>query len=284
MRKIPGLAAGVATHGLFAFTVWHLFWFLKGGQTNAGIGALWGDTLLSISFGVVHSGLLYPAIRETLGRWIMAPFYGLFYCAVTCGCLLGMFACWTTSPAIWWEFTDLARSVVHAGWYASWAGLLYGLWLGGLGYQTGATPWWNWVRRRPQSPRPFNPRGAFRFMRHPAYLGFLGLVWFTPVMTADRAVLTACWTIYVFIGSWLKDARLAHYIGDQYRIYQSQVPGYPGMFVGPLAKLPLAASVQIARAITLPVTAIATATNPIDRRRLLRTDSTKENARCSHSR
>ena len=284
MRRISGLVAGVGTHGLFAFTVWHLFWFLKGGQTNAGIGSMWVDVILSISFGVVHSGLLYPTVRETLSRWIAAPFYGLFYCAVTCGCLLGMFASWTTSPAIWWEFTGLARSLVNAGWYASWAGLIYGLWLGGLGYQTGATPWWNWVRGRPQPPRPFHPRGAFRFMRHPAYLGFLGLVWFTPVMTADRAVLTASWTIYVFVGSWLKDERLAHYIGEPYRIYQSRVPGYLGLFIGPLARLPFAATAQSERAIAMRVSAKAIVTDPVVRRRLVSVDSTNGKAQCSHSR
>ena len=30
LRRTMGLAAGVATHLLFGFTVWHLFYFLKG--------------------------------------------------------------------------------------------------------------------------------------------------------------------------------------------------------------------------------------------------------------
>ena len=44
----------------------------------------------------------------------------------------------------------------------------------------------------------FEPRGAYLWMRHPVYLSFLGLIWFTPYMTIDRAVLTALWTVYIF--------------------------------------------------------------------------------------
>ena len=71
------------------------------------------------------------------------------------------------------------------------------------------------------------------------YLSFLGLIWFTPVMTADHAVLTGIWTTYIFLGSCLKDRRLVFYLGRSYRQYQAAVPGYPGMVVGPLARIGL---------------------------------------------
>jgi protein-S-isoprenylcysteine O-methyltransferase Ste14 len=252
MRRLLGLVAGVVTHVLFAVTVWQLFRFLKGSDTAAAAGSLWADALLSVAFGVVHSILLYPTVRETLTRWIEPPFYGLFYCVVTCALLLGMFACWSTSATIFWEFTGLAAGLIQAAWYTSWALLIYGLWLGGFGYQTGGTPWWNWVRGWPQQQRPFNPRGVFRWIRHPAYLGFMGLVWFTPVITADRALLIVSWTVYVLVGSWLKDERLAHYIGEPYRLYQSRVPGYPGMIIGPLGRRPLEEAAMDEAAIPAP--------------------------------
>jgi hypothetical protein len=136
--------------------------------------------------------------------------------------------------------------------------LIYSLWLSGFGYQTGGRPWWNWVRRRPQPRRPFNPRRIYLWIRHPAYLGFLGLIWFTPVITADRALLIVAWTIYVFIGSWLKDERLAYYIGEPYRLYQSRVPGYPGMLFGPLGKRPFAATEEFEPAIAVSSAASVT--------------------------
>ena len=55
---------------------------------------------------------------------------------------------------------------------------------------------------------------------------------------SDRAVLMAVWTVYIFVGSVLKDRRLAGFLGGVYRDYQTRVPGYPGMSFGPLARLP----------------------------------------------
>jgi hypothetical protein len=64
------------------------------------------------------------------------------------------------------------------------------------------------------------------------------LIWFTPVMTFDHAMLTGVWTLYIFAGSILKDQRLLYYLGNSYADYMSQVAGYPGMLFGPLGRRP----------------------------------------------
>ncbi len=125
---------------------------------------------------------------------------------------------------------------LDAGYIASWLALFYSLSLTGLGYQTGLKEWLHWIRRQPLPRRDFTPRGAYFWLRHPVYLSFLGLLWFTPTMTLDHALLTAIWTAYIFLGSWLKDLRLAHYLGEPYLVYAARVPGYPGMTVGPLSR------------------------------------------------
>lgn len=241
--RCAGIAAGIGVHLFFAFTVWHLYGFLKGGldatESRATAWALCVDAVLALQFAIPHSLLLHPAIRERLTRWIPSQFYGLLFCAATCAGLLVTIGGWRTMPDVWWNVPGTWRHVVHGGFLASWVGLLYSISLTGFGYQTGWTPWWHWVRRRPIPPRPFAPRSVYRYLRHPVYLSFLGLVWFTPVMTADRAVLTAIWTAYLFVGSYLKDERLAYYLGDRYRAYQAEVPGYPGMLLGPLARVPI---------------------------------------------
>jgi protein-S-isoprenylcysteine O-methyltransferase Ste14 len=48
-------------------------------------------------------------------------------------------------------------------------------------------------------------------------------------MTSDRALLVAIWTVYIFLGSYLKDLRLIHYVGDAYREYRAGVPAYVRM-------------------------------------------------------
>ena len=237
MRRTLGIAAGLLTHALFAVTFWHLVPFLWGSSPHA-IGGLGIDVLLAGQFGVIHSVLLHRVTRKRLERSIAPPFYGCFFCVVTCLQLLTLMAFWHSSPLIVWQFTGTARIAVAVGFVGSWVLLHYSLWLNGLGYQTGFTPWWNWVRGRPATPRPYQVRGVFRWLRHPTYLAFMGSFWFTPTVTLDRALLIVVWTTYTLIGSWLKDRRLEYYLGPMYRDYESEVPGYPGMIFGPLGRLP----------------------------------------------
>ena len=51
-------------------------------------------------------------------------------------------------------------------------------------------------------------------------------------------MLIACWTVSIFIGSVLKDRRLARSLGEDDRASQARVPGYAGIPFGPLARLP----------------------------------------------
>ncbi|MBS0262817.1 MAG: hypothetical protein JSS02_12760 [Planctomycetes bacterium] len=237
LRRVPGVLAGLAVHGVFALMVWYLYWFLKGGQIGNNTTGLWLDAGLALQFVVVHSLLLYPTIRERLSTWISPGFYGLFYCLMTTIGLGLTIAFWQTTSDVLWQFDGLAKQAIDLAFLGSWVGLFYSFYLNGIGFQTGLTPWWHWLRGQPIPSRPFRPRSLFRILRHPAYLSFLGLIWFTPVMTTDRAVLTVVWTVYVFIGSYLKDRRLLHYIGTPYREYMAQVPGYPGILFGPLGKV-----------------------------------------------
>ncbi|HVU87554.1 MAG TPA: hypothetical protein VHD36_09540 [Pirellulales bacterium] len=226
MRRAAGIFFGLATHGLFAATVWYLYFFLKGdAEVAPARGSLGIDGFLALQFALPHSVLLLPAVRRRLTRAIPAPFYGCFYCVVTCASLWLIFVAWQPHSTVLWRATGLGQGLVTAAFLGSWVALFYSLHLTGLGYQTGWTPWWHWLRGRPQPPRAFEPRGAYLWLRHPVYLSFLGLIWFTPTMTADHAVLTGVWTTYVFIGSCLKDARLLFYLGDRYRTYQAAVPG-----------------------------------------------------------
>jgi methanethiol S-methyltransferase len=236
MGRTLGIAFGLGTHVLFAITVWYLFQFLKDGAA-VGEAALIRDGLLALQFGVIHSFILLPATRRRLSRWIPAGLYGCFFCAVTCLSLLATIAYWRASPTILWSLAGWHRTLIQAGFLAAWAGLLYSLSLTGLGYQTGWTPFCYWLRGQPLPRREFVPRGAYRFFRHPVYLSFLGLVWLTPRMSLDHAVLTGIWTAYIFYGSYLKDRRLIHYLGDSYRTYQARVPGYPLLRFGPLGKV-----------------------------------------------
>ena len=236
MQRFAGVTFGVATQILFLFTVWHLFSFLKEDYLYHETGYLWINVLLALQFAVGHSLLLYPRIRSSITRWLPSAFYGCLFCLQTCLGILITTWLWRSSPVEIWKLEGTGYWIVSGGFYASWLTLLYSLNLTGLGYQTGLTQWWYWLRRKPLPQRVFQPRSLYCCMRHPVYLSFMGLLWLTPVMTFDRALLTGIWTGYIFLGSYLKDERLSFYIGNPYREYQTKVPGYPFVFLGPLGK------------------------------------------------
>lgn len=236
LRRAVGIVFGAGTQIYFAYTVYYLFFFLFRGIPATGKFVPMVDVLLSLLFVVPHSLLLWPKCSSYLKRWISAPFYGCFFCCVTCFTLLVLFRYWSSSSTVIWQLEGWGRYVVQGAFFASWIGLFYSISLTGLGYQTGLTPWLYWLRKQPSPKRLFVPRGAYHLLRHPIYLSFLGLIWFTPTMSLDHAILTGIWTVYIFVGSYFKDCRLEHFLGESYRDYETKVAGYPGIPFGPLAK------------------------------------------------
>ena len=240
-RRPVGFAIGATAQLMFAVTVAWLYLFLTDTAANLAAPAalatmLLGDLGLALLFAVPHSLLRFPQVQSAICRVIGREFFGVFYCIVTCVSLWIVFQGWQGSQIVLWELHGWPRTLVVVAFHLSWLALGYSLLLTGLGYQTGFTEWSHWARRRPLPRRRFAPTGAYRLLRHPVYLSFAGLIWFTPRMTLDHALLTGVWTIYLAIGSYLKDERLAHYMGEEYRRYQEQVPGYPLVPWGPLGR------------------------------------------------
>lgn len=226
MRRALGISYGIATQIVFLVTVPALFKFLRNDLASNPRGPLWINALLAVQFCVPHSLLLWAPVRRRLGRLIERTFYGAFYCLITCISLWFIFVFWRGSTTIVFQWPPALHGFVQAAFLMSWVALFYSLSLTGLGYQTGLTPWWYWLTGQELPGRSFLPKGVYRWIRHPVYLSFLGLVWFTPVITADRAVLIVIWTAYIFVGSSLKDVRMTAFIGNSYREYRSSVPAF----------------------------------------------------------
>jgi hypothetical protein len=234
--RTAGIAFGVATQLCFLYTVWELFWFLHDGGTSTSRNFVWRDVVLSLQFAAIHSALLWPANRARLKRFLPDGLYGCLFCTSTCVTLLTLIHLWQASDQAYWQLHGMFAIAMRCAFYGSWIALLYSLSLTGLGYQTGLTQWLHWMRGEPLPRRGFLPVGAYRLFRHPVYLSFLGLIWFTPRMSADHAILTGIWTAYILLGSHLKDRRLEHYLGESYRAYCRRVPGYPGLTFSPLGR------------------------------------------------
>lgn len=238
LARLSGLVFGAGTQLVFLWTAYQLFLFLREPQANAHGFSPARDALLALFFAWPHSVLLYPAVQKWLKTYVHPQMMGCVHCLTTCVSLLIMFPLWTVSQGGLWDMHGWSANLMLVGFYGSWIALLYSLWLSGMGYQTGLQPWLYWVRGVKSPRREMNRSGAFRIMRHPVYLSFLGLIWFTPHMSWDHVILTSVWSVYIYVGSYMKDRRLLHYIGQPYREYGQRVPGFPIIGFGVLGKMP----------------------------------------------
>lgn len=236
--RFVGLAFGIGTQLLFLYTVVYLFLFLRYGSDQRFAGWWFVDVLLATGFVIPHSVLLVPSIQKRLKTTMPGGLLGCLHCVTTCVALLMLFRFWGGSEIVIWRASGWAETILLGLFYGSWIALFYSLYLTGLGYQTGLTQWWYWAIQRKPPVRPFVTKGAFRWMRHPVYMSFLGLIWFTPVMTLDHVILTAIWTVYIYAGSYFKDRRLIYFIGRDYVEYGKRVSGLPFIAFGSLHRFP----------------------------------------------
>ncbi len=234
LGRFCGIAFGVSTQFLFLWTVVQLFLFLRYGGSHSSSHWLWIDILLSIGFAIPHSVLLAPPIQKRIKNWMPSGLLGCLHCSVTCLTLLFMFHHWGTTSMTIWHAAGITEVAILVGFYGSWIALFYSLFITGMGYQTGLTQWWFWLAQKKPPQREFIESGAYRWMRHPIYMSFLGLIWFTPTMTLDHAVMTSIWTAYIYAGSYFKDKRMLRFVGEDYREYAKRVVGLPLIGFGPL--------------------------------------------------
>jgi protein-S-isoprenylcysteine O-methyltransferase Ste14 len=230
---------GITTQVAFAVTVPFLIWFMLWGASESVVSATWSDVFVDVglilAFAIPHSIFLAPPLRRVFNRVMPRELFGCWFCLVSCVTLAALFIGWRSLPGELWHVSGAAGEgvvMVMAG--LAWLALLYSMWLGGLGYQTGATGLIAWLRRQPEPRRTMCRRGAYQYLRHPIYLSFLLIAWITPVMTTAHLLLSIGLTVYIAVGSWLKDRRLTMFIGDEYRVYMAEVPGFPLVPVGPL--------------------------------------------------
>ncbi len=237
LTRVCGIVFGIGTQLLFCWTVVQLFLFLRYGGTHSYRNGLMADCILSVGFALPHSLLLAPPIQARMKIWMPAGLMGCVHCSVTCITLLWLFQCWSLNSTSLWKATGYIEMAILLGFYGSWIALFYSLYITGMGYQTGLTQWWYWFRRQRSPKREFVESGLYRWMRHPIYMSFLGLIWFTPNMTLDHAVLTGIWTAYIYLGSFAKDQRMLRFVGAEYRAYAARVTGLPLIGFGPLRRM-----------------------------------------------
>jgi methanethiol S-methyltransferase len=75
-----------------------------------------------------------------------------------------------------------------------------------------------------EKPAKFVTGGLYRLVRHPLYTAGLLFLWLSPRVTVNTFVLVLGATVYIFVGAYFEERKLAREFGAAYMEYKSRTP------------------------------------------------------------
>ncbi|GAB3032645.1 methanethiol S-methyltransferase [Bowmanella dokdonensis] len=233
MKPVLILGYGLLSYGLFFVTFLYSIGFvgnlwvphsIDSTPTQPLAMALLTNLALLTLFAVQHSGMARPAFKRWLTRYIPEAAERSTYVLLSTLCLALLMYGWSPMGGTLWQMdSQWARCLMHSLYLASWGLLLYATFLINHFDLFGLRQVWAAFRRRQPAPLRFVTPTLYRIVRHPIYVGWLGIVWFTPTMTVTHALFAAGATAYILVGIKLeeKDLEDAH---PEYAQYKRKVP------------------------------------------------------------
>jgi protein-S-isoprenylcysteine O-methyltransferase Ste14 len=186
-------------------------------------------------FGLHHSVMARPRVKRWAARVVGPDLERVMYVWVSSVMLILVCAWWQRLPGVFYEAER------------PWSWLLYGTQAAGILLTVRASGRLDVLElagiRQAQAARrtgvrsddppgerssarmanPLQMSGPYRLVRHPVYLGWIMIVFGTPVMTTDRMVFAAISTIYLVIATPLEERALRQAFGASYDEYAKRV-------------------------------------------------------------
>lgn len=179
--------------------------------------------LLSL-FALQHSGMARPAFKRWITRFIPEEAERPTYVLLSSLSLIALFAFWAPLGGIVWNVTqNWAALTLTVLYFASWALLLYTTFLIDHFELFGLKHAIHALHGRKMPTLSFVTPTLYRIVRHPLYVGWLGIFWFTPTMTVTHLLFAAVTTTYILVAIQLeeRDLEKAH---PEYTQYKRKVP------------------------------------------------------------
>jgi protein-S-isoprenylcysteine O-methyltransferase Ste14 len=177
------------------------------------------DVALFSGFALHHSLFARTGLKDWIGRIVSPRLERSTYVWVASLTFAFVLLAWQPVPGTLWTTSGLAALVctgVQIGGIllsVIGAGRIGGLTLAGVTEANGG------ARISPELSRS----GLYAFVRHPIYLGWVLMVWPTPVMTGTRCVFAAISTAYLLVAIPFEERDLHRSFGPAYGEYARRV-------------------------------------------------------------
>jgi protein-S-isoprenylcysteine O-methyltransferase Ste14 len=222
---MAGLAGLAGFGGLLVFAVF----LISGSPTTIPLhlsepAILWFDAALSLSFFLQHSLMVRQGFRRCMSRYISKPYQEAVYSVISGLLLLLIILFWQKSGNILLSLQSPLRWVYQSGIFFSIALFSWVMSVVGALDPFGVHTIVDHIRGQKTVHSGMVIRGPYRWVRHPAYLCMLLMIWACPDITLDRLLLNCLWSVWILIGTYFEERDLVSVYGEQYRAYQKQVP------------------------------------------------------------
>jgi len=182
------------------------------------------NVALVVAFALQHSGMARPGFKQVLARIVGPCLVRSTYVLVSSVAVVTLMVCWQPiGSLVWLVEATLPRLALVVLYFSGWILIVWStclidhLELFGLRQVMRGC-------RGESCPEPgFQTPGAYRHVRHPTQLGWLIVLWATPVMTVTHLLLAVGMTIYIVIGTHLEERTLRARFAS-YRQYERKVP------------------------------------------------------------
>jgi len=179
--------------------------------------------LLSL-FAVQHSGMARPAFKRWFTKYIPEPAERSTYVLLSSLCLIFLYWMWKPLGGnIWAVESQVGATVLYTLFGMGWMTVLIATFLINHFDLFGLRQVWLNLRGKPYSQLEFRIPGPYRVVRHPLYVGWLMVVWFTPSMSVAHLFFASVVTAYILVAIQFEERDLVKLLPG-YAEYRQRVP------------------------------------------------------------
>lgn len=175
-------------------------------------------------FAVQHSLMARPVFKRWITRFIPKAAERSTYVMASNLAMVVLFLFWEPMGMVVWSIDNpLGQALMWTAFGFGWMLVLLSTFMINHFDLFGLRQAWLYFRGRPYTPLMFRTNWAYRWIRHPIYLGWLFAFWATPTMTVAHLVFALATTAYIFIAILLEEKDLTD-MHVEYVEYKKQVP------------------------------------------------------------
>ena len=172
-------------------------------------------------FGVQHSVMARPGFKRWWTKFVPQPIERSTYVLFSCVLMALLMWQWRPMGGVVWDVTHpVGRMSLHALFAFGWLMVpLVSLLINHFDL-FGTRQVWLHLRGREYEHLPFRTPLAYRYVRHPLYVGWMIAFWATPTMTSAHLVFAVLMTAYILIAIPLEERDLLSHFGEKYAQYK----------------------------------------------------------------